>query len=314
MRRLRQVELLGPQRLKPTAREALAPLLVDGAPVAAITAGWEEREAEYAELREHLGRPVHSLDLYRRAEEVFASDPELHAALKQRHGDLRALQTIYRLRLRYLVPAAEELLRRSGPDALMEPEREAAFENLRALDAHHLERIAEIRRAFTDEWRPIERPSVARQREEVRALVEQSGALCIAGGHVRILHTRLDLFDLVGLLPETMPIVAWSAGAMVLAERIVLFHDSPPQGRGHAEVLGPGLGLCSRVILLPHARRRLTLDDEVRVQLLARRFPEDLCIALDENSRLTWDGRAWKGTEATMRLTFAGGLALVGEV
>lgn len=46
--------------------------------------------------------------------------------------------------------------------------------------------------------------------------------------------------------PE-VPIMAWSAGAMVVSERIVLFHDSPPQGRGNAEMLGPGLGLFPRL-------------------------------------------------------------------
>ncbi len=44
---------------------------------------------------------------------------------------------------------------------------------------------------------------------------------------------------------------------MVVCETVVLFHDSPPQGAGNAEVLDAGLGLARGVIALPHARRRL---------------------------------------------------------
>ena len=124
-----------------------------------------------------------------------------------------------------------------------------------------------------DRWHLSERDVVARQRHELQKLLKNSLALCIAGGHVSILLNRLWLFDVAGLLPKTMPVVAWSAGAMALAERVVLFHDSPPQGRGYAEVLCAGVGLCPGVVPLPHAKKRLQLNDQVRVQLLARRFP-----------------------------------------
>jgi len=304
--------LLGPQRLEPTASETLSALIADGAPVAAVTAGWEEREAELRELRADLGREVESLGLHRRAESVFASDPELHAALKQRHSDLRDLHALYRLRLRHVAEAAAALLERDGPDALLEPEREDALESLRALDAHHLDRVTAIHGTFLETWRPTERAAIAREREEIAAILEQSAALLIAGGHVRILHTRLWLFDVAGLLPGNMPVVAWSAGAMALAERIVLFHDNPPQGRGYAEVLGPGLGLAPGIVPLPHATRRLALEDEVRVQLLSRRFPDALCVALDEGSRIDYDGDSWSAPEATRVLTPAGRLAPVG--
>lgn len=309
----RTVILLGPQRLQPTVPEAVAPLVGPGEAVAAVTAGWEERESELLELREGLGHPVESLDLHRRAQDVLREDPELDQALKRRRRNLRALRSIYRLRLRHLVPAAEELLRRIGPDDLMLPEREDAFASLRALDAHYLERIDEIHAAFLETWSQIERPAVARQREELAAILERTAVLCIAGGHVRILHTRLWFFDVMGLLPAAMPIVAWSAGAMVLAERIVLFHDSPPEGRGHHEVLGPGFGLCPGIVPLPHASRRLDLNDEIRVQLLSRRFPDSMCVALDPNSRIDWNGQSWSGPDTTLRLTPTGGLVAVGD-
>ncbi len=306
------IVLLGPQTQTPTARDAIEPLLGPDDAVAAVTAGWEERESEQVELVEHLDRTVHNLELHRRAEEVFERDPKLDAALKKRYGTLLALQKLHRLRLRHLAPAAEELLRRRRRPDLLVVEQEAAIEDLRTLDAHHLRRVAEVQGAFDEEWKPSERKAVAEHREELARILEKTSVLCIAGGHVRILINRMLLFDVMGLLPKTMPIVAWSAGAMALAERIVLFHDSPPQGKGHAEVMGPGLDVFQGVVPLPHASRRLHLEDPVRVQLLSRRFPDAICAALDPNTQMTFDGKAWTATSSTLQLTHTGALGAVG--
>ena len=90
-------------------------------------------------------------------------------------------------------------------------------------------------------------------------------------GHVAVLLNRLRIFKLEPMLAQK-PIIAWSAGAMVLAKRIVLFHDTPPQGKGFAEVFEAGLGLYSNLIPLPHAAKRLQLDNPTRVSIFARRF------------------------------------------
>lgn len=87
-----------------------------------------------------------------------------------------------------------------------------------------------------------------------------------------------------------MPIIAWSAGAMALSDRIILFHDRPAQGRGDAELLHRGLGLLPGVAPLPHARSRLLLDDPARVALFARRFAPAACVALDERCGVTLHG------------------------
>ena len=125
-------------------------------------------------------------------------------------------------------------------------------------------------------------------------------AVLIAGGHVGVLMDRLRLFDVFSTIPTT-PVVAWSGGAIVVAERIVLFHDSPPQGRGNPEVHAPGLGLVSGLVALPHAADRLRLEDPARVSLFARRFAPDLCVAMDDGARIQIDGprAAWRATEAT---------------
>jgi peptidase E len=61
------------------------------------------------------------------------------------------------------------------------------------------------------------------------SLLAASHAVLIAGGHIAVLLNRLRLFDLSAVLRER-PVFGWSAGAMVLTSRIVLFHDSPPRG------------------------------------------------------------------------------------
>lgn len=305
----RTVVLLGPQRLSPNVKRAAEPLLEPDDSVAAVTAGWEERETEVDELAEHLGREVANLELYARAEDVFDRDPQLHEALLELNERLHIQQQLYRVRLRYLVPAAEELLLREGPVELLEPERESAFSQLQALDAHHLERVAALRREFEQTWAPGSRETIVEHRGELAVLLEDSAALCIAGGHVRILLNRLWLFDVIGLLGPGKPLIAWSAGAMALTDRVVLFHDSPPQGRGWAEVLSAGLGACPGVVALPDARRRLHLQESVRVQLLSRRFPTAICAALDESTELVFDGQNWLAAEPTLRLMPDGALA-----
>ena len=72
-----------------------------------------------------------------------------------------------------------------------------------------------------------------------------------------LLH-RMRLFDVMGLLND-QPIFAWSAGAMAMGDRVVLFHDSPPHGVGNAELFEEGLGAYHGVLPLPHAKKRLHL-------------------------------------------------------
>ena len=84
--------------------------------------------------------------------------------------------------------------------------------------------------------------------------------------------------------------IAWSAGAMALADRIVLFGDRSPQGPGHPEVYGSGLSVLREVVLLPHARARMLLDDTPRMAVFAQRFAPARCVLLDSGTRIELDG------------------------
>ncbi len=294
---MRTLTLLGPQRLEPNIAAAIERLGVSGR-LAAVTAGWQEREGEVEELSEHLGLPVADLMLHARCEQAFAEDPELFQAHRARQDRLRKLQRLYRYRLDFAIQPARELLRRRGDAELLDPQREAAIAAVRRLDEEHLERIAEVHRDF-ERAHPLERyAALERQRSEIGQLLADCSALVIAGGHVAVLLNRLRLFRVAELLGDLV-VIAWSAGAMALAERIVLFHDSPPQGAGSAEVLERGLGLLRGFLPLPHARRRLTLDDRCRVALLARRFAPAVPLPLDPGVAITLDGeRAPSGPRA----------------
>jgi hypothetical protein len=292
--------------LQPTLAGVLQSLgLAADATVATVTAGWQEREDDDRELREHLGDRAVNLYLYRRAEAVFARDPEFARAVSARQDELRKLQTLYRIRLQHAMNACLELLRRPGAEALLREERRLAIEALRDLDASHVGRVATLHAEFDERWKPEQREPIARECLDVTRIVNGTAAVAIAGGHVVILLNRLRMFGLPPLLDGKL-VVAWSAGAMAVAERVVLFHDDPPHGAGHAEVLGAGLNLAPGLVPLPHARRRLKLDDPLRVLTLARRMAPAACVPMDEGARADWDGEHWALPPGTRRLGLEG--------
>jgi hypothetical protein len=90
-------------------------------------------------------------------------------------------------------------------------------------------------------------------------------------------------------------VIAWSAGAMALADRIVLFHDRSPLGPGHSEVYGSGLSVVRDVVLLPHARARLLLDDTPRMAVFAQRFAPARCLPLEAGTRVALSGDGSSG-------------------
>jgi hypothetical protein len=285
------IALLGPQRVQPTVASVAARLGIEGR-FAVITAGWEEREGEDDELRDQLGGRADNLRLFQRGIQAQLADPPLAEALEQHHEALRREKDLYRQRLNHAMAAAREMLHHaSAGTPLVRREQDDAIAAVTALDEHHVRSVREMRAAFAARWRPAEREAVRRRREEIAPLIAGAAAIAIAGGHVGVLLEHLRLFGVLDLA-GARPIIAWSAGAMALAERIVLFHDSPPWGAGNAEVHEEGLGACRGILPLPHARRRLRLHDRVRVSLLARRFGAFRCLAMDDGAMIARrDGR-----------------------
>ena len=314
----RTVTLLGPQRHQPTVATTLESLGIAGR-IATITAGWQERELEDQELHEHLAGDTVNLKLWTRSEAIFRDDPAFTAAHRKRQETMREMRELYNMRLAHAKAAAYALLAKTGTSAPLEAERLDAVETVRDLDAHHLQQIRQLRLAFDAQWHPVGRPELVEAREALREILAGCAAVAIAGGHVAVLLNRLLLFGLADLIADK-PVLAWSAGAMVICERIVLFHDNPPWGPGNAEVLDLGLGLVRGVVPLPHAKRRLRLSDPQRVWMFARRFAPDVCLPLDDNGRADLREGLLVGPPTAPRLTidgrvtFADGRAIAPEV
>ena len=304
------IVILGPQRFDPTVAEAGRAVGITG-PYVTVTAGWQEREHEDDELHKHFGERTVNLKLYERAERVWKADPELREAHRKRQERLRLKQDFYRIRLEHELEAAYVIDQRKAPPEILEEERAASIVAIQDLDAYHLAQCARQKQEWNDEWRPLERPAVAREREQIEALVHDAGAVAIAGGHVATLLNRLELFGM-GELLRGKPLLAWSAGAMAISDRVVLFHDSPPQGAGAAELLDRGLGLCPDVIPLPHPEQRLQLSDPGRVRRLARRFAPALSLAMTSRSHITWNGLAFVRPFKIGRLLEDGSVAKLG--
>lgn len=294
------VVLLGPQRFTPTLGEAVAAAGVGGR-LASVTAGWQEREAEDLELHEHLGERTANLMLFSRGEDVFERDAELAAAHRERQDRLRELQALYRIRVGHAQAALRELHERGGEASLLDPIKEEARRMVRDIDAAHLASTRAVHAEFDRAFAPAARPALARHAAAVGRILERSEALLIAGGHLAILLDRLRLFGVAGRVAGRT-VFAWSAGAMAIAERVVLFHHFPPQGYGNTEVLENGLALARGVVPLPHARRRLALDDRRRVALLARRFAPAACVAMGDGGWMIDDGAGWEPGPGMSRL------------
>jgi hypothetical protein len=306
----RKVLLLGPQRKRPVLAEVLAAHGIRER-VAVVSAGMQEAEGEVGTL-DALGTRAVDLRLHARADVIFGSHPDVANAHRGRQEVLRSLRRLYDLRLMHAMSALVELERRGGAPEALAWERTEALEALRELDARHLARLREVQAEWSARLDLANRPAVVHHRAEVRAIVRGCEALVVAGGHVAILANRLRFFDVLAALRPGQPVVGWSGGAMVLTDRVVVYHDSPPWGPGNAEVFDGGLGLARDVVALPDARRRLRLDDAGRVARFARRFAPASCVTLEEEEVLELGEDRCRASAGVRRLAPDGTLAAVG--
>lgn len=312
--------LLGAQRFDPTLGSTVKAQGVAGR-FAMITAGWQEREDEDDELAAHLdaingNAGTVNLKLYTRGLHVFAKDPELAAAHRERQVLLRHLQEIYRIRLEYALLTEIEVNHYAMPERMRDEVAQTSIEAIQRIDALHIEKCKTVRDEFEDRMKTHARPMVQKHREELARALEGCVAVAIAGGHVAVLMNRLSLFGLDTLIGDRA-IFAWSAGAMAVTDRIVLFHDDPPQGQVTFQILDTGLGIVPKTVVFPTPERRLHLDNTERMAHLARRFAPANCIVLPSRAFLTWRGQRpspagappagnYSAAEGALRLTETG--------
>ena len=279
----RAITILGPQRR--ATLDKVARTLDADARVAVVTAGWQERESDDEELQRLLaGRGV-NLELHSRWLDVLERDREFARAESEHRAVLDELQQLYLVQVDHALRAMYAVVQRAGErPRTFRAAQDDAMAVVRLVDERHLVRVAAAQEQFYSAWRPEERPVVAPHREAVRQVLESAAGLVVAGGHVGVLVRLLHLFHVAPFVPER--VVAWSAGAMALTERVVLFNDRAPQGPAHAEIYDEGLGMVAGTVFLPHARRRLLIDDLTRMSVLASRLAPAVCVVLDDGTRI----------------------------
>ncbi len=129
--------------------------------------------------------------------------------------------------------------------------------------------------------------------QEQRLVLEQrilrSSLVALAGGDPSVLLTALRFFDLDGVFVEAIRrgvhVFGSSAGAMVMGQRVIIFHDRRLP-RQEFLLLDNGLGLARGVQIFPHVHDRLHTEDPFNLAYLSARFRHRLCVGLNAGSTL----------------------------
>lgn len=279
--------LLGPVGDGAAAAREVAALGVDG-PIALVTAGWEEEERNDAVIHRALGGGTRNLGLFGRRLDILESDPEYADEVRRVRTVLTQLREIYLVQLRHALRGVEAVRQHdAGARRLSGVQLDEAIETVRALDERHASRLEALSGEFYATYPPHERPVIAAHRDAVAAELAECAAVVIAGGHVGVLTDCLHVCN-VGAALGDRPVVAWSSGAMAMAERVMVVDDHDLAGRPD-EVLGAGIGVVRGVVPLPAAAVRLRIDDRNHLALLARRLAPRACVLLDEGDRVPFD-------------------------
>jgi hypothetical protein len=275
--------LLGPQRFLTTAGAAVRSLGVESH-VATVTAGWQDREGDTAELDEVMDGRSRNLGLYGRLTDVLDTDPHFAAEALAHRDAMDELVGIYSVRLQRALESVYAVRRRTVREDIADAAFSDGVSAVRAVDTWYLGVVDQLYGELEAATPVSGSEPVQRHRAEVAEILGSAGALAIAGGHVGILLRCLKLFAVQP--PADLPVVAWSAGAMALTDRVVLYNDNGPQGRQGAELWDRGLARVHGVVAMPHARRRLRMDDPMILRVFVRRFRDASCLLLDDGSRV----------------------------
>lgn len=277
--------ILGPERPDGVLPAVLARKGITG-PVALVSAGWRYDEERDEPLRAAIPNEVVNLRLYQRFRRVEHEATELVAAYTAKQERLRQVKERYRLRFHDALSACVKLYAESRD--LSCPWTSQAVRHLQEADELFLAEAKRLHDEFAAAHRPLEHALVKSIRDEIVADLDRCAALCIAGGHVGVLRNRMFFFG-IGTELVKRPLFAWSAGAMVLTDRVLLYHDHTAHGPGTSELLDHGFGILRHVVFLPHARERLDLTDHDHLAVLAARMAPRKLVGM-QNGAIFEDG------------------------
>lgn len=299
--------ILGPERPDGVLPAVLQRHGVRG-PVALVSAGWRHDEPRDEPLRAALNVSVHNLGLYAAFRELERDAPDLVAAWTRKQDELRKVKVLYRMRIVHAARAAQELwAERRDPDCAW---FQLAVRSLREADELFLREARRLHAEFDTQVAPARHRLVRATAARMDDTLAGCEAILIAGGHVGVLRNRMSFFGMEAWLRRRR-VYAWSGGAMVMAARVLLYHDHTAYGPGIAEFLDDGFGLLTDTVLLPHARERLNLEAPGTVAILARRVAPATAVGL-ENGAVFENGRFSGSPGSAFTLGFDGEVRAAG--
>jgi hypothetical protein len=237
-----------------------------------LAEAWAElRRAEQTARRFYLEHNAHLLALFRRTlREAKDLEPDLTVPrLLSRDGPTGGPRPLVRLAL------ARELRQ--------------ALRTLEANDGHLFALLGEIERRASDAAGLAYHPGWRAARERLEQRILSASTILLFGGRLDLLLDGLRFFRLRDPLAEALrrgtQIVAMSAGAMALCERVIVYDDFAETPRDF-QLYDRGLSLVRDVQLFPHCMERIQTDDPDNLAYLARRFRHQVCVGLNQRSFL----------------------------
>ncbi len=268
-------------------------------PVALVSAGWRYDEERDEPLRGALGLTIHNLRLYGAFRDIERAAPELVAAHARKQAMLKAIKVRYREAIvSRLAGIQAQWADRRDPAC---PWFRLAVRHLQEVDELFLAEADRLHQEFAATGRPFDHPAVQAVRARIDETLDGCQAVLIAGGHVGVLRNRMSFFGVDQAL-RGRRLIAWSGGAMVLADRILLYHDYTTHGVGLAEYLDRGFGLVPGVVFLPHAQNRLDLNRPENVAILAARVAPLRAVTLENGGGIGPSGQQIGRADAVRQL------------
>jgi peptidase E len=231
----------------------------------------ELRRAEATARRFYLEHNAHTIDLFRRTlREAKAQAPDL---------DLSSLLA--------------DLAHPTGPGSLVRHalarELRRAFRTLESNDDHLFELLGEIERRAFDNAGVGYHPGFRATKDRLERRILSASTIFLFGGRLDLLLGALRFFRLRDAFVEALrrgaQIVAVSAGALVLCERVIVYDDFAETPRDF-QLYDRGLGIVQDIQVLPHCMERIQTDDSDNLAYLARRFRHHACVGLNQRSLL----------------------------
>lgn len=174
-----------------------------------------------------------------------------------------------------------------------------ALATLEANDDHLVDLLDEIEQRVFDGVGLAYDPAWRAARERLERRILEANAIILFGGHLDLLLDALRFFRLREALAEALrrgtTLVAMSAGAMVLCERVIIYDDFATRRRDF-QLYDRGLALVRDIQLFPHCMERIQTDDPDNLAYLARRFRHHACVGLNQRSFLLFEPGAHRAT------------------